>query len=73
MSYSQKPQEALNLLVTEERFRALFCIPLYTFLHNLLDALVQIANKMELQQMYIEIINVILQRAANKSSPFFSP
>jgi hypothetical protein len=28
--YSQKPQEALNLLVTEERYWALFYMPLYT-------------------------------------------
>jgi hypothetical protein len=28
--YSQKPQEALNLLVTEERCWALFYMPLYT-------------------------------------------
>jgi hypothetical protein len=30
-SYSQKAQETLNLLVTEESFWALFYIPLYTF------------------------------------------
>jgi hypothetical protein len=29
--HSQKLQEALNLLVTEERYRALFYMPLYTF------------------------------------------
>jgi hypothetical protein len=28
---SQKPQEALNLLVREERYWALFYMPLYTF------------------------------------------
>jgi hypothetical protein len=28
--YSKKPQEALNLLVTEERYWALFYMPLYT-------------------------------------------
>jgi hypothetical protein len=36
----QKPQEALNLLVTEESYWALFYMPLYTFIHNLLNALV---------------------------------
>jgi hypothetical protein len=40
----------LNLLCTEERYWALFYMPLYTFLHNLLNALVQIANKMGLQE-----------------------
>jgi hypothetical protein len=34
-SHSQKPQEASNPSVTEERYWALFCIPLYTFIHNL--------------------------------------
>jgi hypothetical protein len=41
--------EALNLLVTEELYRALFYMPLYTFLHNFLNVLVQIANKMGFQ------------------------
>jgi hypothetical protein len=50
MSHSQKPQEALNPSVTEERYRALFHMPLYTSIHNLLDVLVQIANKMGLQK-----------------------
>jgi hypothetical protein len=53
-SHSQKPQEALNLLVTEERYWALFYMPLYTFLHNLLDVLVQIANKTGLRKNYSE-------------------
>jgi hypothetical protein len=39
----------MNLLVTEERYWALFYMPLYTFLHSLLNVLVQIANKMGLQ------------------------
>jgi hypothetical protein len=39
MSYSQKPQEALNLLVTEE------C---HKLLRNFLNVLVQTANEMEL-------------------------
>jgi hypothetical protein len=38
-SHSQKPQEALNLLVTEESYWALFCMPLYTFIHNLLNVM----------------------------------
>jgi hypothetical protein len=49
-SHSQKPQEALNLLVTEESYRALFHMPLYTFLHNLLNVLVHIAVKIGLQK-----------------------
>jgi hypothetical protein len=47
---NNQPQEALNLLVPEERYWALFYMPLYTFLHNLLNVLVQIANKMGLQK-----------------------
>jgi hypothetical protein len=49
-------QEALNLLVADERYWALFYTPLYTcihvymFLHNLPNVLVQIANKMGLQK-----------------------
>jgi hypothetical protein len=43
-SHSQKPQKALNLLVTEERYWAPFYMPLYMSLHNLLNVLVQIAN-----------------------------
>jgi hypothetical protein len=35
--------------VTEKSYWALFCMPLYTFLHNLLNVLVQIANKMRWQ------------------------
>jgi hypothetical protein len=46
---SQKPQEALNLLVTEERYWTLFYMPQYKFLHNSLNVLIQIANKMGLQ------------------------
>jgi hypothetical protein len=56
----QKPQQALNLLVTkerywalfympvvtEERYWALFYMPLYTFIHNLRIVLVQIADKL---------------------------
>jgi hypothetical protein len=37
----------LNLFA-EERYLTLFYMPLYTFLHNLLNVLVQIANKMGL-------------------------
>jgi hypothetical protein len=42
-------QEALHLLVTEERYWALFYMPLYTLLHNLLNVLVQIENNMGLE------------------------
>jgi hypothetical protein len=45
-THSQKPQEALNPLVTEERYWPLLYMPLYTFLHSLLNVLVQTANKM---------------------------
>jgi hypothetical protein len=37
-------------LVTEERYWVLFYMPLHTFLHNLLNVLVQIANKMGQKQ-----------------------
>jgi hypothetical protein len=33
--YSQKPQEALNLLATEERYWALFYMPLYTCFYTI--------------------------------------
>jgi hypothetical protein len=37
-------------LAREECYRALVYMPLYTFLHNLLNVLVQIANKMGMQK-----------------------
>jgi hypothetical protein len=52
-SSSQNPQEALNLLDTEERYRALFYKPLYTFSHNL-----QIANKIGLKMKQCRVIIV---------------
>jgi hypothetical protein len=39
-------------LVTEERNWTLFYLPLYTFVHNLLNVLMQIANKMGLRKKY---------------------
>jgi hypothetical protein len=36
----------MYLLVTEERYSALFCMLLYTFLLSLLNILIQTANKM---------------------------
>jgi hypothetical protein len=53
------PQEALNLLVTEERYWALFYMPPYTFEHNLLNVLVQIANKMGLQKIMLLEVQLI--------------
>jgi hypothetical protein len=50
------PQEALNLLVTGERYWALFyirCIHVYMFLHSLLNVLVESANKMGLQKRIV--------------------
>jgi hypothetical protein len=47
-SHSQQPQEALNLSVTEDW--APFYMPLYTFLHNLLNVLVPTANRMGLYE-----------------------
>jgi hypothetical protein len=41
-SHCQKPQQALNLLVTEKRYWALSYMPLYTILHNLLTVLVKV-------------------------------
>jgi hypothetical protein len=49
--FPQKPLEALNLLVTEERYWALFYMSMYTFIHSMLNVLVQIANKMGLQKL----------------------
>jgi hypothetical protein len=42
----------MNLLVTEERYWALFYMQLYTFLHNLLNVLAQIANNMGLKSYF---------------------
>jgi hypothetical protein len=58
MGISPKPQEALNLLVTEERYWAPFHMPLHTFLHNSLNVLVQIADKMGLQKEKLHEISV---------------
>jgi hypothetical protein len=56
--YSQKPHEALNLLVTEERVSELFYMPLYTcLLHNLLNVLEQIANKIDFKNKNLNIIH----------------
>jgi hypothetical protein len=67
MSYSQKPQEALNLLVTEERYWTLLHMPLHTFLHHLLNVLVQIANKMELQKEIVTEKTVVLKTTLRPS------
>jgi hypothetical protein len=40
--HSQKPQEALNLSVTEERYWALFYMPLHTFSPNSLNVQVKV-------------------------------
>jgi hypothetical protein len=37
-------------------------MPLYTFLHNLLNVLVQIANKMELQKNASVVLSFVIQR-----------
>jgi hypothetical protein len=42
-------------LVTEERYWALFYKPLYAFLHNLLNVLVQSANKMGEKKLSLDI------------------
>jgi hypothetical protein len=49
MFYSQKPQEALNLISYRGGLvSTLLHATVYMFLHNLLNVLVQIANKMAL-------------------------
>jgi hypothetical protein len=50
-SHPQKPQEALNLSVTEECYWALFYTILSTFLHSLLTVTVQTANEMVLKKL----------------------
>jgi hypothetical protein len=45
-------------LVTEERYRALFYMPLYTFIHNLLNVLEQMV-KWDLTLWHL--LNVLLQ------------
>jgi hypothetical protein len=44
------PNQALNLLVTDELLSTLLYEIAYVFLHNLLNVLVQMANKVGLQQ-----------------------
>jgi hypothetical protein len=44
----KEPHEGVNLLVTEERYRTLFYMPLHKFLHNSLKVLVHIENKIGL-------------------------
>jgi hypothetical protein len=50
-SHFQRPQEALNPQVTEKRYWALFYMPLYTFLHNLLNVPVYTAYEMWSQKI----------------------
>jgi hypothetical protein len=52
-----KSQQALYLLVTEKRCWALFYMSMYRPIHNLLNALVQIANKMGFKRKKKLIIN----------------
>jgi hypothetical protein len=40
----------LNPSAAEERYRALFYVPLHAFLHSLLHVLLQIANKMAVEK-----------------------
>jgi hypothetical protein len=69
LPHFQRPQEALNLLVTEERYWALFYMPLYTILHTLLNVLAQIANKMVLTLRFPhykkQTYNLLARRARN--------
>lgn len=44
-----KPQEALNLLLRDESYSTHVYMPLYAFIRNLLNVLMQIANKKGLQ------------------------
>jgi hypothetical protein len=53
---SWKPQEALKILVTEERYWTLYYMPLYTFIYNLLNVKVQIANKTGLQETQVLLL-----------------
>jgi flagellar basal body-associated protein FliL len=50
LPHSQKSQDALNQLVTEESYWAVFYMQLFKFVNNLINQLVQIVNKMELQK-----------------------
>jgi hypothetical protein len=54
-------------LVTEERYWALFYMSLYTFMHNLLNVLEQIADKMGLQEMF-EGVGVLLAADSQSTS-----
>jgi hypothetical protein len=61
-------------LVTEERYRTPFYMPLYTFIHNLLNVLVQTANTMGLKKsffsvshaLYLHFLNSVAYIAPNR-------
>jgi hypothetical protein len=62
-----------TLLVTEERFWTLFYMPLYTCLHNLLNVLVQSANKMGLRKqivLWLDYRSVAMQRLGKNVNNF---
>jgi methionyl-tRNA synthetase len=62
-SHSDKLHQAQYLSFTEERHWALFYMTLYKFLHNLLNVLLQIANKIWLQKkknIYHRFLNGML-------------
>jgi hypothetical protein len=63
----QMPQEALNLLIAEKSYWALFYMPLYAFLHNLLTVLVEIANRMRLQKkLFVVPMKTVISRSLNQ-------
>jgi hypothetical protein len=61
-------------LVTEERYWALFYMPLYTFIHNLLNVLVQTADRMGLQNKLLEDQkNRMFQSVATTAGRYTAP
>jgi hypothetical protein len=62
-SRPQKPQEALNLSVTEERYWAPFYMPLYTFLHNLLNVVVKNLRGLTQRVNYTDRVTATCQRS----------
>jgi hypothetical protein len=61
MEYNLNTNHTLNLSVIEKRYWALFSMPLCTFLHNLLNVLIEIASKMALQRNLTPTLVQLLQ------------
>jgi hypothetical protein len=67
--YSQQPQEALNLLFTEECYWVPFYMPLYTLFTQFAEGiLVQISNKIGLQKIVAPLPKILLPLFRSRQS-----